>query len=150
MNESRYLGVTPPISMEGPTAEEQTITEALLATLHKEGQFESEEESKNREVVLGKLDKLMKEFVYKALLKHKVSESLARTCGGKIFTFGSYRLGVHGAGADIDTLCVAPSPVSHEDFFDIMVELLKGRSEVDELVPVSGAYVPVIKMRFGG
>ncbi|KAJ1795082.1 polynucleotide adenylyltransferase, partial [Coemansia sp. RSA 2399] len=108
------------------------------------------DESKNREVVLGKLDKLMKEFVYKALLKHKVSESLARTCGGKIFTFGSYRLGVHGAGADIDTLCVAPSPVSHEDFFDIMVELLKGRSEVDELVPVSGAYVPVIKMRFGG
>ncbi|KAJ2547094.1 polynucleotide adenylyltransferase [Coemansia sp. RSA 1933] len=150
MNENGYLGVTPPISREGPTTEENALSEALLATLHSEGQFESEAESKNREVVLGKLDKIMKEFVYKALIKHKVSESLARTCGGKIFTFGSYRLGVHGAGADIDTLCVAPSPVNHEDFFDIMVDLLKGRSEVDELIPVPGAYVPVIKMQFGG
>ncbi|KAJ1662616.1 polynucleotide adenylyltransferase [Coemansia sp. RSA 1813] len=150
MNENGYFGVTPPISSEWPTAEEQAISEELLATLHREGQFESEDESKNREVVLGKIDKLMKEFVYKALLKHKVSESLARTCGGKIFTFGSYRLGAHSAGTDIDTLCVAPSPVSHDDFFEIMVELLKGRNEVDELVPVPGAYVPVIKMRFGG
>ncbi|KAJ2517642.1 polynucleotide adenylyltransferase [Coemansia sp. RSA 1939] len=150
MNESRYLGVTPPISTEKPTAKEQEISEELLAALHTEGQFERDDESKNREIVLGKLDKLMKEFVYKALLKHKVSESLARTCGGKIFTFGSYRLGVHGAGADIDTLCVAPSPVNHDDFFDIMVELLKSRPEVEELVPVSGAYVPVIKMKFGG
>ncbi|KAJ2349073.1 polynucleotide adenylyltransferase [Coemansia sp. RSA 2673] len=150
MSESKYLGVTPPISLNPSSAEEEAISLELLATLEAEGQFESADESRNREVVLGKIDKLVKEFVYKASLKHRMSESLARSCGGKIFAFGSFRLGVHNTGADIDTLCVAPSHVTREDFFTIMVELLKGRSEVDELTPVPNAYVPVIKMRFGG
>ncbi|KAJ2866817.1 polynucleotide adenylyltransferase [Coemansia aciculifera] len=150
MSESKYLGVTPPISLNPSSAEEEAISLELLAALEAEGQFESVDESRNREVVLGKIDKLVKEFVYKASLKHRMSESLARSCGGKIFAFGSFRLGVHNTGADIDTLCVAPSHVTREDFFTIMVDLLKGRSEVDELTPVPSAYVPVIKMRFGG
>ncbi|KAJ2746229.1 polynucleotide adenylyltransferase [Coemansia sp. BCRC 34301] len=150
MNEPRYLGVTPPISINPSSAEEEAITLDLRAALEAEGQFESADESRNREIVLGKIDKLVKEFVYKASLKQKMSESLARSCGGKIFAFGSFRLGVHNTGADIDTLCVAPSHVTREDFFTIMVELLKARSEVDELTPVPNAYVPVIKMRFGG
>ena len=52
----------------------------------------------NREIVLGKLDKMVKEFVYRVCLRRNHSESLAREAGGKIFTFGSYRLGVHGSG----------------------------------------------------
>lgn len=51
----------------------------------------------NREVVLGKLDRMVKDFVYKISSK-KLAEPIAREAGGKIFTFGSYRLGVHSAG----------------------------------------------------
>ncbi|KAJ2781336.1 polynucleotide adenylyltransferase [Coemansia interrupta] len=150
MGDSGYLGVTYPIDTTSPTKEEELITDALLETLKGENQFDSEAESKNREIVLGKIDKLVKNFVYLASLKHKMPEVLARTCGGKIFAFGSYRLGVHGAGADIDTLCVVPAHITRDDFFEIMVDLLKGRSEVSGMTAVPTAHVPVIKMVFGG
>lgn len=45
-----------------------------------------------------------------------MTESMARAAGGKIFTFGSYRLGVYGPGSDIDTLVVVPKHVSRADF----------------------------------
>ncbi|KAJ2160084.1 polynucleotide adenylyltransferase [Coemansia sp. RSA 552] len=150
MSKPKYLGVTPPVDTSPSTADEEALANDLLATLQSEGQFESEDERKNREVVLGKVDKLVKEFVYRAALKQKRPESLARTYGGKIFTFGSYRLGVHGAGADLDTLCVVPMHVKREDFFEIMAGMLKERSEVTELTPVPDTHVPVIKMVFGG
>ncbi|KAJ1988055.1 polynucleotide adenylyltransferase [Dimargaris cristalligena] len=127
------LGVTSPISENYPTDRETQVTETLLETLRAEGLYESEEESLTREIVLGKLDKMVKEFVYKVSINRNIPESLALEAGGKIFTFGSYRLGVHGAGADIDTLCVAPAHVTREDFFTIMYDMLKERPEVTEL-----------------
>jgi len=52
------------------------------------------------------------------------SEQEAREVGGKIFTFGSYRLGVHGKGADIDTLLVAPRHIERSDFFSSFQDML--------------------------
>ncbi|KAJ2706280.1 polynucleotide adenylyltransferase [Coemansia spiralis] len=150
MERPRYLGVTPPIETSPSSADEEALADELLATLKAEGQFESEAERRTREVILGKLDKILKEFVYRSAIKHKRPESVARSYGGKIFTFGSYRLGVHGAGADLDTLCVVPSHVLRSDFFDIMVDMLRERSEVTKLTPVSETYVPVIKIEFSG
>ena len=76
---------------------------------------------------------MVKEFVYRASIKHGLSESAARASGGKIFTFGSYRLGVHGPGSDIDTLCVAPKHVQREDFFEIFEALLQARDDVGDI-----------------
>jgi len=52
----------------------------------------------NREIVLGKLDKMVKEFVYVVYVRKGYPDQIAKEAGGKIFTFGSYRLGVHGSG----------------------------------------------------
>jgi poly(A) polymerase len=74
------------------------------------------------------------------------SDQLATEATAKIFTFGSYRLGVHGTGADIDTLCVAPryfihllndsllkSHIERSDFFGSLNEILSKNPEITEL-----------------
>ena len=60
-------------------------------------------------------------------------ESLVDKVGGKLFTFGSYRLGVHTKGADIDTLLVAPRHVERDDFFNSFFELLNQQTETQDL-----------------
>ncbi|CEP15749.1 hypothetical protein [Parasitella parasitica] len=146
----RQLGVTNPISTLPPTENELKLTDDLLQTLKDYGLFESEQEAQKRVVVLGKLNKMVKEFVYKVSKAKNFPDALAKEAGGKIFTYGSYRLGVHGAGADIDTLCVFPKHVEREHFFTTMYEMLKARPEVTEIAAVPDAYVPVIKMHFSG
>ena len=112
----------------------------------------------------------MKKFVHQVSIARGLSEATANAAGGKIFTFGSYRLGVHGPGTDIDTLCVVPKHVSREDFFDVFEGMLK---EMDGITEVSvcrnivrrlsgdtesacntqgvpDAYVPVIKTEIMG
>lgn len=80
---------------------------------------------------------LVKKFVKKVSMDRGLSEAAANAAGGKIFTFGSYRLGVHSPGADIDTLCVVPKHVSREDFFEIFEPMLKDLEGATE-VSVSG------------
>lgn len=75
----------------------------------------------------------MKKFVRKVSLARGLSEAAADAAGGRIFTFGSYRLGVHGPGADIDTLCVVPKHVSRDDFFDVFEPMLREAEGVSEV-----------------
>ncbi|WFD29702.1 polynucleotide adenylyltransferase [Malassezia sp. CBS 17886] len=157
-----FLGVTPPISLSVPTERDTEITAGLERELRAQHVFEAADEAKLRcvdrqqqkltgsEVVLARVDTLVKEFVYRASIAHGLPESAARNAGGKIFTFGSYRLGVHGPGSDIDTLCVAPKHVQREDFFSIFEALLKEREEASDVAGVPEAYVPVIKTKFMG
>jgi poly(A) polymerase Pap1 len=55
-------------------------------------------EEQNRMVVLAKLNDIFKTFVKKVSIKNNLPESIANEAGGKVFSFGSYRLGVHGKG----------------------------------------------------
>ncbi|KAK7696255.1 hypothetical protein QCA50_000908 [Cerrena zonata] len=147
---NEYLGVTPPISLNESTAKEKEATETLMEELRRQGVFESEEESRTREIVLGRVAALVKKFVYKISLAQGHSEATADAAGGKIYTFGSYRLGVHGPGSDIDTLCVVPKHVSREDFFETFEPMLKETDGVTEVSGVPEAYVPIIKTKIQG
>ena len=60
--------------------------------------YETVHESSLREDVLGTLDKLVKEWVKKVGQAQQLADSFVADSNAKIFTFGSYRLGVHGPG----------------------------------------------------
>lgn len=84
--------------------------------LHEVGLYESNDESLLREDVLSKLDALVKEWSRRVADHLGLADSVGDG-GARIYTFGSYRLGVHGPGADIDTLCVGPRHVLREVHF---------------------------------
>lgn len=149
-SEPTQWGVTPPISSAGPTAAENILNDQLIEELKRQGSFESKAETEKRVEVLKLLQELTQEFVRQVSLQKHMTEGMAKAAGGKIFTFGSYRLGVYGPGSDIDTLVVVPKHVSREDFFEVFDRLLRKRPELDEIASVPDAFVPIIKMKMSG
>uniref|UniRef100_A0A8C2L6L9 Poly(A) polymerase n=1 Tax=Cricetulus griseus TaxID=10029 RepID=A0A8C2L6L9_CRIGR len=134
----RHYGITSPIILAAPKETECLLTKKLIETLKPFGVFEEEEELQHRILILGKLNNL------------NLPQSVIENVGGKIFTFGSYGLGVHTKGADIDALCVAPRHVDRSDFFTSSYDKLKLQEEVKDLRAVEDAFVPVIKLCFDG
>ena len=102
--------------------------------------------------MLGRLNEIVTQWIQKTLKEKGYGEEVVaqQTEGAKIYTFGSYRLGVHGQDADIDTLCVGPRPIDIADFFGGLQPMLEACEECRELVAVTEAYVPVMKMKFMG
>lgn len=137
------FGITPPLSMKESTEESLELSKKLDKYLKDADFFESEDDAQTRERVLGKLDFLVKKFV-----QEMAPECENKSYGGKIFTFGSYRLGVHDKGADIDALCVVPRHVSRKDFFTRFYDDLSKDPNVTDLSKVEEAYVPIIKLKY--
>ncbi|KAK9208170.1 hypothetical protein WN944_000524 [Citrus x changshan-huyou] len=97
------------------------------------------------------LEKIVKAWVKQLTCQRGYTDQMVEDANAVIFTFGSYRLGAHGPGADIDALCVGPSYVSREeDFFIILHDILAEMEEVSELQPIPDAHVPVMKFKFQG
>ncbi|KAH8834229.1 polymerase [Flagelloscypha sp. PMI_526] len=145
-----HLGVTGPISVQESNQREKEVTVTLMEELQRQKTFETEAEGRTREVALGRLAALVKKFVRTVSLARGLSEQAATAAGGKIFTFGSYRLGVHGPGSDIDTLCVVPKHVKREDFFEYFEPMLREEDGIEEVSGVPGAYVPLITIKMFG
>ncbi|OIW03599.1 hypothetical protein TanjilG_06108 [Lupinus angustifolius] len=146
----QIFGLSEPISLAGPTKNDVIKTRELEKYLRDAGLYESKQDAVCREEVLGRLDQIVKIWV-KSVSRAKGYEQLVESANAMIFTSGSYRLGVHGPGADIDTLCVGPRYTSRdEDFFGALHKILAEIPEVTELHPVPDAYVPVMKFKFNG
>lgn len=150
MSSTKIYGVTGPISLAKPSQQDIYFNDLLIAELKATGSFESEQATKKRVEVLSIFQKMVQEFVYTVSKNKNMSDGMAKDAGGKIFTFGSYRLGVYGPGSDIDTLVVVPKHVSREDFFDVFEKILRQRPELEEFASVPDAFVPIIKVEFSG
>ena len=132
-------GITPPLSGCLPTEEEREQTRQMQHFLkNKAGVYENREEMALRRQILCDM--------YAVACQWVESKTGARNkcC---LFTFGSYRLGVGGPGADIDALVVTPQAISREQFFDDWEKILLDRKEyVSKAVLVRESFVPVIKL----
>ncbi|KAK4274236.1 hypothetical protein QN277_017491 [Acacia crassicarpa] len=149
--QAKMYGITKPISLAGASEVDFHRNMELERFLVDSGLYESREEAAKREEVLGRLDQIVKSWVKQLTRQRGYTDQMVEDANAVIFTFGSYRLGVHGPGADIDTLCVGPSYVNREeDFFIILHNILAEMEEVTELQPVSDAHVPVMKFKFLG
>uniref|UniRef100_A0A6T6CBS1 Poly(A) polymerase n=1 Tax=Compsopogon caeruleus TaxID=31354 RepID=A0A6T6CBS1_9RHOD len=159
------LGVTEPISTAGPSAVDRRLSRELEEFLHAQGLYESPEGQRHREEVLAELHDLVNDWVRKVSLAQGMTDDMAAETSVRIFTFGSYRLGVNPPNADIDTLCVCPRHVDRDrDVFghpdkltgsvpppeNVLMEILRGNPKVENLVGVSDAFVPVVKMKYNG
>ncbi|OAA65929.1 pap-like poly(A) polymerase [Niveomyces insectorum RCEF 264] len=154
MNFDKQYGVTPPLSTEMPTAEQRRATDALLEELRQQGTFESTAETQKRFKVLESLRIVADAFV-KRVAKEKAPDNptLPKDAVAKIFTYGSFRLGVYMPGSDIDTLVVAPKYVTREDYFRYFPEMLQSMSPpgaITDLTAVEDAFVPIIKFEYSG
>ncbi|KAK8602494.1 hypothetical protein V6N13_057877 [Hibiscus sabdariffa] len=144
-------GITKPISLAGPSEADIQRNTELEKFLIESGLYESKEESAKREEVLGRITEIVKSWVKQLTRQKGYPDQMVEEANAVIFTFGSYHLGVHGPGADIDTLCIGPSYVNREeDFFIILHDILAEMQEVTELQPVPDAHVPVMKFKFQG
>ncbi|KAL0088490.1 Poly(A) polymerase central domain-containing protein [Phycomyces blakesleeanus] len=142
-----YLGVSEPISIAPPSANDEKLNEKLEATLKDHNMYETKEKTCLRKKVLEILEALTKRMVENVYRKKGRSESEIMIAGGTIRTFGSYKLGVHAADADIDTVCIIPCYVTTTDFFDEWCSILQAQAGVKDVSAVKDSYVPVIKFK---
>jgi poly(A) polymerase len=70
--------------------------------------------------------------------------------GATLLHFGSYRLDVHDASSDIDTVCVVPHAVPRSTLFSAFVPLLRAHAEVADVRALPDAFVPVVKFTLAG
>ncbi|CAL1140458.1 unnamed protein product, partial [Cladocopium goreaui] len=140
------FGVTDPISLGMPTEAELALDEQLHEEMKSDAPLETEEKMRFRAEVLIELKRICQQWVQEECISQG-DEDLAQRAGAKIFTFGSYRLGLISPGSDIDVLCVAPKNITRESFFQALVPKLQEHPEVTDVTPVPDAYTPIIKMK---
>lgn len=103
--------------------------------------------------MLSSLQNITEAFVRHVSKAQGLSDSVANSAGGKIFTYGSFRLGVFGPGSDIDTLIVVPMHISRDEYFQYYPDLLRKMAPegaITDLTTVVDAFVPIIKFEYSG
>ncbi len=159
-------GMTGALSTEGPAPLDTQKQTALVEELKKENNYEGPQETEKRKATLRVLNKATQEFVREVSRRQGYPPSQIHQFGGRVYPYGSYRLGVYGPGSDIDTLAVAPRHVKGDDFFKSFPDVLKRvvaesiesrepdmqyfTTGITSSVKVADAFVPIIKLILNG
>jgi poly(A) polymerase len=102
--------------------------------MHDYNNYEPDTDGRRRKVGT-ELGAIVKTFIKEAGRMEGKDEDTINNSGGKIFEFGSYRLGVHSPGTDIDALVVAPRHIDRDKhFFGILPGMLEQTEGVTELI----------------
>ena len=145
----KQWGLTPPLSTDLPQQVDNDRTAELIEELKRENNYETSEATDKRIKTLQLLSKTTLQLVQEVSRKKGYPQNQIDKFGGKIFPYGSYRLGVYGPGSDIDTLAVAPKHITRDDFFEFFPNILRktaGKDGIQSMVPVPDAFVPIIKL----
>jgi poly(A) polymerase len=154
----------PVVDSASPTKLELGFNATLLAYSKENIALEPVEGIVRRERVLDRMGTLCREWIKSVFVQKGYPLAVAESAGGQLFTSGSYRLGVHEPGADIDTILVAPSVCRRTDFFgtvdvndenptrdpNSLAERIRTHPDVTNFRPVEGAAVPLLTFDWEG
>ena len=145
---SPCVGISGPINLLEPNEQELKLTNRLESTFEGMNILLSKSEICKRREALFDLQTCCNEWVFEKCIMNMHSNIAAKSMTAKLFTFGSYRLGVDLIDADIDTLLVCPNFITREEFFDEFYEFLSHNRNVKSLQCAKDAFVPIITMKF--
>lgn len=94
----RQWGLTPPVSTSLPTPEDNKQNAELIEELKRENNYEPQAETQKRIETLKLLNRVTMEFVKEVSRRMRLPKEQIEQFGGKVFPYGSYRLGVYGPG----------------------------------------------------
>uniref|UniRef100_A0A1I7UC86 Poly(A) polymerase n=2 Tax=Caenorhabditis tropicalis TaxID=1561998 RepID=A0A1I7UC86_9PELO len=144
---TKTLGVSQSICSALPSKNDWILTKSLMKSLEEFHSFENKEETEKRVQVLKSLNLIVMKWIQE-ITDERLPEGMSG--GGKLMTFGSYRLGVHSSGGDIDTVLVAPKHVTRSDFFSTLKDILMENPNVKNMNAVEKAFVPLMTFEYSG
>ena len=125
--------------------------DASLAAWEAENiEVEGAEGLRRRTMVVQELAEIFVAWVRDTCLAKGVPPEDAEEAGGVMHTSGSFKLGIHEPGADIDLICVAPRHVGKADFFTTLRARLLASPKAANLVSIETAKVPIMTFDFDG
>ena len=111
------------VSQEQVAAQEDR-DHALLLCLQQFQCYDDEAGMMLRSKVVTELDTLVKQWIRSEGLRKRITWSQLEQVGGKVVSYGSFKLSVVDKESDLDLLCVVPKLVTRDQFFSTLYDLL--------------------------
>ena len=101
----KQWGISAPMSTALPEPIDNEKTAELIEELKRQNNYEPLEATQKRMSTLALLNRVTQEFVREVSRRQRLPPSQIDQFGGKILTYGSYRLGVFGPGKSCTCNC---------------------------------------------